>query len=82
MADFDPVTYKLNPILIKSIPKEETITEGPFAGGTKYTIEFREDAKWDNGSPITGNDFLFSTKAIQPSWRKCGKLQKLFAEGK
>lgn len=65
MADFDPVSYKLEPILIKSIPEEETIEEGPFAGGTKYTIEFKEEAKWDNGSPITGKDLLFSIKAIK-----------------
>lgn len=64
MADFHPDTYELNPILITSIPEGEELTEGPFAGGTKYTIEFRDDAKWDNGSPITGNDLLFSLKAI------------------
>jgi len=65
MADFDPVTYKLNPILIKSIPEGEKIEEGPYAGSTKYSLEFKEEAKWDNGSPITGKDFLFSIKAIK-----------------
>jgi len=65
MADFDPKSYKLEPILIKSIPEGEIIEEGPYAGGTKYTIEFREEAKWDNGTPITGKDLLFSMKAIK-----------------
>ena len=65
MADFDPKTYKLRPILIKSIPEGEIIEEGPYKGGTKYTIEFKEEAKWDNGSPITAKDFLFSIKAIK-----------------
>lgn len=64
MADFDPVTYQIIPILIKSIPEGEKITDGPYKGGTKYTIEFKEEAKWDNGSPITGKDLLFSMKAI------------------
>lgn len=65
MADFDPVTYELIPILIKSIPEVEKVEEGPYAGGTKYTLEFKEEAKWDNGTPITGKDFLFSMKAIK-----------------
>lgn len=65
MADFDPTTYELKPILINSIPNGEEILDGPFKGGTKYTIEFREDAKWDNGSPVTGKDLLFSMKSIK-----------------
>ena len=65
MADFDPVTYELKPILIKSIPEAQEVVDGPFAGGTKYTIEFKDEAKWDDGSPITGNDLLFSIKAIK-----------------
>ncbi len=65
MADFDPVTYELRPILIKSIPEGEKIEEGPYAGGTKYSLEFKEEAKWDNGTPVTGKDFLFSLKAIK-----------------
>jgi len=65
MADFDPKTYQLKPILIKSIPEAVDVKEGPYAGSTKYTLEFKEEAKWDNGSPITGNDLLFSVKAIK-----------------
>jgi peptide/nickel transport system substrate-binding protein len=65
MADFHPETYKLTPILITAIPEGEDVVEGPYANGTKYTLEFREDAKWDNGTPITGKDFLFSLKAIK-----------------
>ena len=65
MADFHPETYVLTPILIKSIPEGEEITEGPSKGGTKYTVELREDAKWDNGSPITAKDLLFTIKAIK-----------------
>lgn len=65
MADFDPETYELTPILIKSIPKGEKVTEGPYAGGIKYTLEFIDEAKWDNGDPITANDLLFSMKAIK-----------------
>jgi len=65
MADFDPVTYKLTPILIKEIPTPEEITEGAFKGGTKYTVELRDDARWDNGQPITAEDIEFTIKAIK-----------------
>jgi len=65
MADFHPVTHQLHPILIKSIPDGEAISEGQYAGSTKYSLEFKEEAKWDNGSPITGDDLLFSVKTIK-----------------
>jgi len=65
MADFHPETYELSPILIKSIPEAEPILEGPYKGGTKYTIEIKDEAKWDNGSPITGKDIAFTLKAIK-----------------
>lgn len=65
MADFHPETYELSPILIKSIPDGEPILDGPYKGGTKYTVEVKDEAKWDNGSPITGKDIAFTLKAIK-----------------
>ncbi|MFT4533781.1 MAG: peptide/nickel transport system substrate-binding protein [Saprospiraceae bacterium] len=65
MADFDPDTYELSPILIKAIPDGEPITDGPYKGGTQYTVEIKEEAKWDNGSPITAKDVVFTLKAIK-----------------
>lgn len=64
LADFHPETYELTPILIDKIPEETPISEGEFAGGVAYTIQIRQEAKWDNGSPITAKDLLFSLKAI------------------
>lgn len=65
MADFHPETYELTPILIKEIPKGEIIADGPYEGGTKYTVEIKEEAKWDNGSPITAKDLEFTIKAVK-----------------
>jgi len=65
VADFDPVTYELTPILVKEIPKLEPITSGEFEGGYQYTFEFKDDAVWDDGSPITGEDYVFSVKAVK-----------------
>jgi peptide/nickel transport system substrate-binding protein len=65
MADFHPETYELSPILIKAIPEGEPILDGPYKGGTKYTVEIKDEAKWDNGSPITAKDIVFTLKAIK-----------------
>lgn len=60
----DPQTYELIPQLAKSRPTIEAITSGPNAGGTAYNFEIFEEAKWDNGEPVTGHDFVFTMKAI------------------
>lgn len=55
----NPMTLQLEPVLAKELPVEE------FDEATqllKYTFELREDAKWDNGEPITINDLIFSLK--------------------
>ncbi len=65
MADFHPETYELSPILIKAIPDGEPIIDGPYKGGTKYSIEIKDEAKWDNGTPITAKDIAFTLKAIK-----------------
>ena len=60
----DPQTYELIPQLAKERPAVEAITSGPNAGGTAYTFEIFEEAVWDNGTPVTGHDFIFTMKAI------------------
>jgi peptide/nickel transport system substrate-binding protein len=77
MADYHPETYELSPILIKSVPDGEPINSGPYKGGIKYTIEIREDAKWDNGSPITAKDVLFTIKAIKHPSTNCAGYRSL-----
>lgn len=65
MADFDPETLQLVPVLIKSIPEKVEITEGPYSGGVKFDIELLAEVVWDNGSPVTGHDVLFSIKMVK-----------------
>ena len=57
-------TFDLTPVFIKSQPVIENITDGEFKGGQSFTYEILEEAAWDDGKPVTGNDFLFSMKAI------------------
>ncbi len=77
LADYDPNTYELMPILIKSIPTEIAIDSGKYKGGICFDIEIREEAKWDDGSPITAEDYLFTVKAINHPATNTGKYREL-----
>ncbi len=65
LADFHPETLELIPILIDKIPEGEVIKEGKDAGNVKYVIDIVENATWEDGTPITGEDYLFTLKAIK-----------------
>jgi len=64
MASFDPGTYSLTPTMIKSMPTITEITEGEFKGRMSFDFEILEEATWDNGTPITANDLLFTYKTV------------------
>lgn len=64
LADFHPDSKELIPILIEDIPTKEILQDGPFVGDDKYTVRFKKEAKWSDGSDITAEDFLFTYKAI------------------
>jgi ABC-type transport system substrate-binding protein len=75
MSIVDPKTLDMKPLMIKNIPTERKVTEGAYKGCIAYDFEFLEEAKWDNGSPITANDFIFTVKLVEhpllptDSWR-------------
>ena len=64
LGDIDPKTLELKPTLIKSIPAVREVKDGAFAGSLAYDFEILDEAKWDNGSPVTGKDVEFSLKII------------------
>ena len=64
LADIDPKTLEMKPVMIKSLPTIRQVTEGPYAGSLAYDFEILDEAKWDNGSPVTGKDVEFSLKII------------------
>ncbi len=64
LAEVDPTTMKLAPVMIKSIPNAEDVLSGPYKGGSQFTFEILDEAKWDDGKPVTGDDYLFTLKAI------------------
>ncbi|MEP6794807.1 MAG: ABC transporter substrate-binding protein [Saprospiraceae bacterium] len=64
IAEYDPVSLKLSPLLITEIPAAEKVTEGKHAGGQRYQLHFRPEATWSDGKPVTTDDYLFTLKAI------------------
>ncbi len=64
IMEHDPFTLELSPILVKTRPVIEEIKEGERAGWTSYTYEILEEAVWEDGSPVTGHDYLFALKVI------------------
>ncbi len=64
---FDPVKIELYPVMIKELPKPVVVSDGPYKGMQEYSFELRDEAKWDNGSPVTAADVVFSYKcALNP----------------
>ena len=57
----DRFTYDLQPMIAKSLPEVVAIK----GGGEQQHWEIKEDAAWDDGTPITGADFIFSLKALR-----------------
>jgi peptide/nickel transport system substrate-binding protein len=64
LADYDLERLEQLPVLIKSIPNAYTLAEGPHKGCIGYDFELLEEARWDNGTPVTGNDVAFSIKIV------------------
>lgn len=64
LASVNPQTLAFEPQLAKALPEMEEITEGPYAGGVVYRFEIHEEAVWDDGSPVTGHDYVFTLKSV------------------
>ncbi len=56
-------------------PEIKELDSGPFKGGMSLTYEIRPEAKWDNGTPITASDYIFSLKAIKNPKVNAGSLR-------
>lgn len=65
LLSIDLQTLEFLPLLAVARPTIKEPEEGPFAGGMSLSYEIRPEASWDDGSPITGYDYLFTIKAIK-----------------
>ena len=59
LMDFDPYTQEMKPVL--SSGPTTILNKG---NNTGYKIILKEQAKWDDGTPVTAADVVFSLKAI------------------
>lgn len=64
VAEYDPLSLTLSPLLITNIPAGEKVTEGKHANGKVFRMEFRPEAEWADGKPVTGEDYLFTFKSV------------------
>jgi peptide/nickel transport system substrate-binding protein len=61
LLDMDPKTFELKPYLAKAQPIIKELDNDRMS----ISYEIREEAVWDNGSPITAEDYAFTMKAIK-----------------
>lgn len=59
LETLDPEKLELAPMLVKERPNI-VMTE---TGGMRFTFDILEEASWDDGSPVTAYDYLFTVKA-------------------
>lgn len=79
--NFSPISIDLQkldwvPLLAKEMPQLETLPDGK----QKVTIELREEATWDNGTPITGEDALLSIKLAKIPTIPQGPVRGLYGK--
>mgnify|MGYP001009898777 CR=1 FL=1 len=72
IAEYDPVSMSLSPLLITEIPVGEKITEGKHSGGKVFQLHFRPEAAWADGKPVTGEDYLFTFKSVYNPYVNAG----------
>ena len=64
LLEYNKGTFAFSPALAKARPTIEEITEGPNAGGLKYTYELFEGATFQDGKPVTVEDVIFTFKIM------------------
>lgn len=74
----DPITYEKSGLLAIDAPKVTLLDDGPYAGGASYEFELRPEAVWDNGSPVTAADYIFTIKTIKNPKVDCANLRPYF----
>lgn len=65
LLDYNRTNFQLEPALAVQMPTIEVTKKGPYKGGMALTYEIHKEAVWDNSTPVTGYDYLFTVKAAK-----------------
>lgn len=65
LADYNPKTLEYEPVLAEQIPIFREYDKGANQGKPSYTFTIKEEAKWDDGQPVTVDDYIFTLKLIK-----------------
>lgn len=75
LLEVDRVTYELKPLLAKSLP---VISDDHLS----YTFDLREDVKFSDGAPFSGEDVIFTVKVIKNPFTDAQALRNYFIDVK
>lgn len=75
LMDFDPYSQEFKPVLTSGPP--EILRQGDHIG---YKLNIRQQAVWDDGTPVTAADVSFTLKAtLNPFVQAAGKRSVIYA---
>jgi peptide/nickel transport system substrate-binding protein len=74
----DPKDYHLTPALVVARPTISEVKDGEWKGGIKLEYEIRPEAIWDNGTPVSASDYVFTLKSILNPDTKCTPLRPYY----
>jgi peptide/nickel transport system substrate-binding protein len=81
LANYHPETLELIPVLLQEVPEGKPIENGPLSGTVRFDCHIKPDAVWEDGTPVSGYDYLFTIKTIGYRALKVNpSLRSLFRE--
>lgn len=75
LLEIDRSSYELTPLIAKSMP---VISDDHLS----YTFDLREDVKFSDGVPLTGEDIIFTVKVIKNPFSDAQALRNYFVDVK
>ncbi len=74
LADFNPSTLELEPVLLESLPKPDIDSTGE-----RYHFRILQEASWSDGRPVTVNDVLYTMMFIVNPYGNYGSVRSTLA---
>ncbi|MDQ3194697.1 MAG: ABC transporter substrate-binding protein, partial [Bacteroidota bacterium] len=75
LLELDRITYELTPLIAKSLP---AVSDDHLS----YTFDLKEDVTFSDGTPLTGDDIIFTVKVIKNPFTDAQALRNYFDDVK